>query len=161
MSTVRLYQIVLCFHLLGAFTLVSGIVVASIASEMARRRTAAAEIALVLGFARIGALMVMGGVLVTAGFGLWLVDVGNWGYSTPWVELAIGLLTAVVVIGALGGQQPKRARRLAVCLAEDGLPASSELRVLLDDRTALGLNYLSALLVLAIIVDMVVKPTLW
>jgi uncharacterized membrane protein len=92
------------------------------------------------------------------GFGLWLVHLGSWGYGAGWVDAAIGLLLAVAVLGGIGGQRPKRARKLARRLASEGAPASPELRALLDDRAALAVNYLSALLLLVIIVLMAFKP---
>ena len=158
MTPAWLYDLALCLHLLGAFSLVSGTVVAGAGFEMARRRTSCAEIALLLGLARIGAVLVVAGTLFAAGFGLWLVDLGHWGYGTPWVDAAIGLLTLVVVIGSIGGQRPKQARKLATSLATEGFSPSAELRSLLDDRIAIALNYLAAVALLAIIVLMVVKP---
>ncbi len=158
MTPVWLYDLALCLHLLGAFTLVAGTVVAIVGFESARRRTSCPEIALALGIARVGALLVVAGVLVAGAFGLWLVDLGHWGYGTPWVDAAIGLLGTVAVVGWAGGQRPKRARVLAGTLAAQGLPPSAELRALLGDRVALVLNYLSATALLAIIVLMVAKP---
>jgi hypothetical protein len=153
-----LYDLALCLHVLSAFTLVAGIVVAGVGFETARRRAACAEIALLLGLTRVGALLVMAGTLGTAGFGLWLVALGHWGYATPWVDVAIALLTTATVIGALAGQPAKRARRLARRLAADQLPVSVELRALLDDRAALVLNYCSAVILVGIVIDMLVKP---
>jgi uncharacterized membrane protein len=153
-----LYDLALCFHLLGAFLLVSGTVVAGVGFEAARRRTICSEIALLLGLARIGAALVVGGTLLAASFGLWLVELGHWGYGTPWVDAAIGLLTLVVVVGSIGGQRPKQARKLAARLATADAPPSAELLALLDDRVAIALNYVAASALLAIIVLMVVKP---
>lgn len=148
----------LYLHLLGAFSLVAGTVVAGVAFESARRRETPAEIALLLGLSRIGVLLVAIGTLLVLGFGLWLVHLGSWGYGTGWVDAALGLLVAVIVLGAVGGQRPKRARKLAAELARDGAPASTELRSLLDDRAALAVNHLAALLLLAIVALMVFKP---
>ena len=158
MTPAWLYDLALCLHLLGAFSLVSGTVLAGVGFEMARRRTSCAEIALLLGLARIGAVLVVAGTLFAASFGLWLVEIGHWGYGTPWVGAAIGLLTLVVVIGSIGGQRPKQARKLATSLATEGFSPSAELRSLLEDRLAIALNYLAAVALLAIIVLMVVKP---
>ena len=49
------------------------------------------------------------------------MEIGHWGYGTPWVDAAIGLLTLVVVIGSIGGQRPKQARKLATNLATEDL----------------------------------------
>jgi len=158
MTPAWLYDLALCLHLLGAFLLVSGTVLASVGFEAARRRADCAEIALLLGIARVGAVLVVGGTLLAGSFGLWLVALGHWGYSTPWVDAAIGLLALVVVIGSVGGQRPKQARKLAAALAAQQLLPSEELRALLGDRVARILNYLAAAALLAIVVLMVVKP---
>ena len=152
------YNVALFFHLLGAFSFVAGTIVAGIAFETARRKRDAAKIALLLGLSRIGVLLVAVGTLLVLGFGLWLVHLGAWGYDVGWVDAALGLLAATAVLGAIGGQKPKQARKLASRLAADGRPVDSELRALLDDRAALAVNYLSALMLLAIIALMVFKP---
>jgi uncharacterized membrane protein len=151
-------ELALCMHLLGAFSLASGTVVAGEAFEVARRRQRCAEIAVLLGVARIGAVLVIGATLLASGFGLWLVHLGHWGCSTPWVDAASGLLVAVVMIGAAGGQRPTQARRLAAGSGAEQLPPNAELRGLLDDPVARALNSLAAIALLAIVVLMVVKP---
>jgi uncharacterized membrane protein len=151
-------NVALFFHLLGAFAFVAGTIVAGAAFETARRKQAPAEIALLLSLSRIGVLLVGVGTLLVLGFGLSLVHLGDWGYAAGWVDAALGLLAATVLLGSLGGRRPKRARKLAVRLAAEGAPVSDELRALLDDRATLAANYLSALLLLAIIALMVFKP---
>jgi uncharacterized membrane protein len=151
-------DIALLFHLLGAFSLVAGTAVAGVAFESARRRETPAEIALLLGLARVGVALVGAGLLLVVVFGLWLVDLGDWGYGSGWIDGALGLLVLVAVLGAVGGQRPKRARKLASRLAAEHAPASDELRALLHDRATRWLNLLSALLLLAIVVLMVFKP---
>ncbi len=151
------YNVALVVHLLGALTFVAGIVLAGAAFE-ARRRERPAEIALLLGLARIGALLAAVGTLVLAAFGLWLVHLGNWGYGSAWVETSIGLYVAALALGALGGQRPKQARHLATELAGRNAPVSEELRALLDDRVSLAENFGSLILILIIVVLMVFKP---
>ena len=87
------------------------------------------------------------------GFGL-----GGFGYGSGWVDAALALFVLVGVLGVLGGQRPKRGRKLAARLAREGNAESDELRGLLNDRLALVLNYLAAVLLVAIIVLMVFKP---
>lgn len=151
-------DVALFFHLLGAFSFIAGSIVAGVAFETARRRTTPTEIALLLSLSRIGVLLVALGTLLVLGFGLWLVHLGAWGYGAGWVDAALGLLGAVAVLGTIGGQRPKQARKLAASLAAEQAPVSDELRALLDDRVALAANYLSALLLLAIVALMVFKP---
>jgi uncharacterized membrane protein len=151
-------DVALFCHLLGALLFVAGIVLAGVAFEVARRHERPAEIALLLGLARIGVLMVaVGGVLLLV-FGLWLVHLGHFGYTAGWIDAAIALFVAVLALGGLGGQRPKQARLLSTRLAAERAPASGELRTLLDDRLSRGANYLSLLLVLAILALMVFKP---
>ena len=69
-----------------------------------------------------------------------------------------GALRGRGALGGVGGQRPKRARKLAEQLAREGDAETPELRALLDGRLALAVNYLSAVLVLAIVVLMVFKP---
>ena len=51
-------DVALLFHLVGAFLLVGGTMVAGIAFEAARRRETPSDIALLLGLTRIGVLLV-------------------------------------------------------------------------------------------------------
>ena len=111
------YKLALFFHLLGAFSLIAGTIVAGVAFEAARRRRHPAEIALLLGLTRIGVVLVGIGTLLVLGFGLWLVELGHWGYGTGWIVAALVLLALTVVLGTAGGQRPKQARKLAVRLA--------------------------------------------
>jgi uncharacterized membrane protein len=146
----------LLVHLVGAFLFVGGLTVAAVSFEAARRRSEPAEIALLLGLSRWGVVLVgIGGVVVLAG-GLWLAGVVH-AYGDAWLDAAIALFVITVAVGGVGGQRPKQARLLATKLAAEGGDAA-ELRRLLDDRTALALNYLGAVLVLAILVLMVWRP---
>lgn len=152
------YKLALFFHLLGAFSLIAGTIVAGVAFEAARRRRQPAEIALLLGLTRIGVVLVGRGTLLVLGFGLWLVELGHWGYSTGWIAAALVLLALTVALGTVGGQRPKQARKLAVRLSDKPGEDAPELRALLDDRAALAANYISMLLLVAIIALMVFKP---
>jgi uncharacterized membrane protein len=151
-------DVALFFHLLGALAFVSGIVVAGVAFEAARRRERPAEIALLLGLTRVGVLLVVLGGAAVLAFGMWSVDVGGFGYGDGWISAALGLFVVAMALGAIGGQRPKRARLLASRLAAENEPASAELRALLDDRLARATNYLASVIVVAILVLMVFKP---
>jgi uncharacterized membrane protein len=97
--------------------------------------------------------------LVVLGFGLWLVPLSGFDYGAGWVDAAIALYIVALVLGGLGGQRPKQARRLASRLADEDVPtASAELRALLADRSSLLANYAAAVAVLAILALMVFKP---
>jgi uncharacterized membrane protein len=151
-------EIALFFHILGALLFVAGIVVAGVVFESARRREEPGEIALLLGLARWGVLLVVLGATLVLGFGLWLVHIEGLSYGTGWIQWAITLYVIALWLGGVGGRRPKQARRLATRLREEGAPITPELRALLNDRIADAANYLSALAVLAILVLMVFKP---
>jgi uncharacterized membrane protein len=155
---VSLEQTALLFHLIGAFLLVSGTVVAGVAFEAARRRAEPGEIALLLGLARTGAGMVGVGAVLVLAFGLVLVHVGHWSYRAPWVVAALVLFACALVLGAAGGRAPRRARELASRAATAGVDGPPELRALLDDGRARAANYAAAALLLAILVLMVFRP---
>jgi uncharacterized membrane protein len=150
--------VALFFHLLGAFALVSGTVLASAAFETARRRQSAAEIAALLSVSRIGAMLVGVGALVVLGFGLWLIHLAGFSTSTGWISWAFILYVVAMALGGIGGRRPKEARLLATRLAADGGPVTDELRGLLNDPASRVENYASAVAVLAIFVLMVFKP---
>lgn len=146
-------------HILGAILFAGGATVAALAYEAGRRRGAPGEVALLLGLARLGAVLVgLGGLLVLA-FGLWLVDLSGYGYGAAWIRWALGLFALSVALGAAGGRRPKRARLLAAWLARDGAGGSEELRRLLDDPLSRAANYAAGALVLVILALMVWKPT--
>ncbi len=145
-------------HLLGALSFVAGIILVGAAFETARVRESPAEIAVLLGLARVGVALVGVGALLILGFGLWLVHLDGLRYTTGWVLAAIVLYLVSLGLGALGGRTPKQARRRATTLAGQRAPADAELRALLDDPRSRAVNYLSALLVVAILVLMVFKP---
>ena len=151
-------DVALFFHLLGAIVLAGGALVAGVLFEAARGRDDPREVALLLGLTRAGVVLVgLGGVLVLA-FGLWLVDLAGYGFDAEWIRWAVVLLVASGLLGAFGGRAPKRARLLAERLARAGEGSTNELRRLLDDCISRAANYVSAALIVAILVLMVWKP---
>jgi predicted integral membrane protein DUF2269 len=152
-------EVALFVHLLGVLLFVAGVALAGVAFETARRRERPAEIALLLGLARIGAVLVMsGGLLLLAG-GLWLVGLeDDVDLGTGWVSAALTLFALALLLGGLGGQRPGQARLLASRLADEGEGTHAELRALLDDGVSRLANYASAALILAILALMVFKP---
>ncbi len=145
------------FHILGVLLFVSGMVLAGAAFEAARRRDSPGEIVLLLGFTRVGVVLVgIGAVLITV-FGLWLVHLGDFGYGSGWVDASIALYAVALALGGVGSRRPKQARLLAAQLAVRGEPTSIELRALLNDAGSRAANYGSAAIVLTILVLMVFK----
>lgn len=152
------YKVALLLHLVGVLLLVAGIVLAGVAFEIARRQQSPAEIALLLRLTRVGVGLVGVGSLLLGAFGLWLVHLGDFGYGAGWVDDSIALYVVALVLGAVGGQRPKQARRLAARLQAEQVAVTEELRELLDDRLSRVANYGSLLAIGAVLVLMVFKP---
>lgn len=151
-------NVALFLHLTGALLFVAGIVVAGVGFEAARRRERPAEIALLLSLARSGVKLVAVGGLLLLGCGLWLVGLEDAGFDSSWVDSALALFVLALLLGGFGGRRPKKARVLATRLGQEEKAATPELRALLDDAASRAANYLSALLVVAILSLMVFKP---
>ena len=151
-----MYEWALFFHLVGAFLFFAGLTVAAVGQTAARRRTRPSEIALLLSAARGGVLLVGVGTVLLLAFGFWLLDLTGYGFE-GWIVAALALLGVALVAGGIGGQAPKRARRLAEGLARDDEP-SPELERLLNSRLADALNMTAAAAAVAIVVLMVWKP---
>ncbi len=151
------YELLLVAHILGALLFFGGVLVAGAAFEAASRRERPSEVALLLGLARVGAVIVLAGAVLVLGAGLWLASHIDQ-FGEPWLRASLALFVLALLLGALGGRRPKRARRLATELARTGAPSSSELQKLLHDPLSRAANYASGALVIAIVVLMVVQP---
>jgi uncharacterized membrane protein len=151
------YEWALLLHLLGVIAYFAGLAVAAAGLLAARRRTTPAEIAALLGAARWGVALVGAGLLATIAGGLWLLAETIYGRE-GWVIASLVLLLVAVVTGGVGGQTPKRARRLSERLAREAADVTPELRAELGDRRADALNAFAAAASVAIVVLMVFKP---
>jgi uncharacterized membrane protein len=149
----------LLFHLLGAFSFIAGSTVAAVGQLETLRRRRPSEVALLLGLTRWGVLLVGIGALATIGFGAWLVaDRPYWAFDQAWISWSLGLWTASVVLGAIGGRPARHTRELAQRLAAEGDAPSEELDRAVRDPLSLALSSVSGLILLAIVVLMVWKP---
>jgi uncharacterized membrane protein len=152
------YDWLLLFHILGAFLLFSGSIVAGILQFAAARRDRPSEIALVLSLIQPAIVAIGVGAIVTLGFGLWLADDAGYGIGDEWVIAAIVLWVVGNALGWAGGKPLGQAAELAQRLAADGDRPSEELHRAVVDRRALALSYLSLAALVAILVLMVWKP---
>lgn len=146
-------EVALFLHLVGVVTLFAGMAVAAVGLAAARRRERPAEIALLLGLTRIGVVLVAAGLTLAVACGFWLLDLTEFDLGDAWVATALGLVVLGAILGAFGGQRPKRAR----LLAERGGDAE-ELRRLLDDPLSMWLNAAAAAAYVAVLALMVWKP---
>ncbi len=152
------YDWLLFLHVTGAFLLIGGIVVAVVFSLAAMRRERPSEIALLMRLTRIAVVAVGAGMLMTLGFGLWLVHHVGYGWSDGWIVAALVLWAVSGALGGRAGERDRKTSELAVRLAAAGDEPTPELRARLRDPLTLALNWGSAIGTLAILVLMVWKP---
>ena len=151
------YQIGILFHLIGVILFFAGAAVAGGVATAAPRRQKPSEIAVVLGLARPGAILLgIGGVvLLIAGFYLsGKID----GFGQRWLEVSILLFVIALVAGALGGRRSSGVRAYAEGLAERGEGDEATLRAMLSDRTTWLLQWASVVLSVVVLVLMVWQP---
>ncbi|MGB1626781.1 MAG: DUF2269 family protein, partial [Miltoncostaeaceae bacterium] len=151
------YQIGILFHLIGVILFFAGAAVAGVVATAAPRRQKPSEIAVILGLARPGAILLgIGGVvLLIAGFYLsGKID----GFGQRWLEVSILLFVIALVAGALGGRRSSGVRAYAEGLAERGEGDETTLRAMLSDRTTWLLQWASVVLSVVVLVLMVWQP---
>lgn len=153
-----LTHVLLFFHLLGAFCFFGGAAVVGVLQLAAIRRERPSEIYALLRLAPYGAALVGAGALLTLVFGIGLAQHEGVGFSATWIQAALGLWVAAIVLGGYGGRTARRARHLAQQLASGGDVPSPELRSLVAARGPLWASYASGLLLLAIVGLMVWQP---
>jgi uncharacterized membrane protein len=152
------YDWLLLIHILGAFLIFSGSIVAGILQLAATRRERPSEIALLLGLMQPAVIAIGVGAIVTLGLGLWLADDAGYGIGDGWVIAAIVLWVVANALGSAGGKPLGRAAELAQRLAADGDRPSEQLQCAVANRRALVLSYASFAALVAILVLMVWKP---
>jgi uncharacterized membrane protein len=156
---VTAYHWLLFFHLVGAVLFFSGAAVAGTLQLGAMRREKPSEILTLLRLTRVGVLIVVLGAVLTLAFGVALASHLGYGFTPAWVQAAFGLWLASVVLGAIGGRTAREARYRAEELAAAGDLPDEGLRALVAHRPSLVLSYLSTVLLVAILVLMVWRPT--
>jgi uncharacterized membrane protein len=155
---VALTHVLLFFHLLGAVSFFAGAAVVGTLQLSAIRRERPSEIFALLRLAPVGAAFVGLGALLTLGFGIALAEHEGFGLSAPWIQAALGLWVAAMVLGGYGGRTARHARHLAEELAANGDARYRELHELLAAPLPLAASYASGLMLLAILALMVWQP---
>ena len=114
------YQIGILAHLIGVILFFAGVAIAAVVVSAARSRENPSEIALILGLARHGAILLAAGgvILLLAGF---YVSGKIDGYGQRWLEISILLFVVSLVLGYLGG---RRSRSVPMRLAASRVSAS-------------------------------------
>jgi uncharacterized membrane protein len=97
------YDWLLFLHVTGAFLVLGGAVMAGIFNFAALQRERPSEIAVLFRLARVAVIAIGAGMVLTLGFGLWLVHQVGYGWGETWVVLALVLWVLANALGGIGG----------------------------------------------------------
>jgi len=148
----------LFLHVTGAFLVIGGAVMAGVFNVSALRSERPSDVVLFFRFARVAVAAIGVGMVLTLGFGLWLVHDVGYGWGETWIVLALVLWVLSNALGGIGGKREKRVRDLAERLTGEGDVPSPELSARLRDPVSLALSWGSGIVVIAILALMVWKP---
>jgi uncharacterized membrane protein len=152
------YHWLLFFHVTGAFMVLGGAVIAGVFNASALRRERPSEVVLLFRLTRFAVVSISVGMLLTLGFGLWLVHDVGYGWGQTWIVVALVLWVAAGALGGIGGKRDRRTREFAEHLLTEGDMPSPELRARLRDPVSLALSWGSGAVVIAILALMIWKP---
>jgi uncharacterized membrane protein len=152
------YEWLLFLHVTGAFLVIGGAVMAGVFNFSALRSERPSEVVLFFRFARLAVAAIGVGMVLTLGFGLWLVHDVGYGWGETWIVLALVLWVLSNALGGIGGSHEKKVRELAERLTAEGDVPSPELSARLRDPVWLAVSWGSGIVVIAILALMIWKP---
>ena len=152
------YEWLLFLHVTGAFLVIGGAVMAGVFNFSALRSERPSEVVLFFRFARVAVAAIGVGMVLTLGFGLWLVHDAGYGWGETWIVLALVLWVLSSALGGIGGSREKKVRELAERLTAEGDVPSPELSARLRDPVWLSVSWGSGIVVIAILALMIWKP---
>ena len=151
-------HVLLFVHLLGAVSFFAGAAVVGTIQLAAIRRDRPSEVYALLRLAPVGAALVGAGAVLTLGLGIALAEHEGFGFSPAWIQAALGLWAAAMLVGGYGGRTARHARHLAERLAAEDDAPSPELDALVAAPLPLAASYASGLMLVAILALMVWQP---
>jgi uncharacterized membrane protein len=152
------YDWLLFLHMTGAFLVIGGAAMAGIFNFSALRSERPSDVVLFFRFARVAVAAIGVGMVLTLGFGLWLVHDVGYGWGETWIVLALVLWVLSNALGGIGGNREKKVRELAERLTAEGDIPSPELSARLRDPVWLAVSWGSGIVVIAILALMIWKP---
>ena len=152
------YEWLLFLHVTGAFLVIGGAVMAGVFNFSALRSGRPSDVVLFFRFARVAVAAIGVGMVLTLGFGLWLVHDAGYGWGETWIVLALVLWVLSNALGGIGGKREKKVRELAERLTAEGDVPNADLSARLRDPVWLALSWGSGIVVIAILALMIWKP---
>ena len=152
------YDWLLFLHVTGAFLVIGGAVMAGVFNFSALRTERPSDVVIFFRFARIAVAAIGVGMVLTLGFGLWLVHNVGYGWGETWIVLALVLWVVSNALGGIGGNRERKVRKLAERLTAEGDAPSPELSARLRDPVWLAVSWGSGIAAIAILALMIWKP---
>jgi uncharacterized membrane protein len=152
------YDWLLFLHVTGAFLVIGGAAMTGVFNFSALRSERPSDVVLFFRFARVAVGAIGVGMVLTLGFGLWLVHDAGYGWGETWIVLALVLWVLSNAMSGIGGKREKQVRALAERLTAEGDAPSPELSARLRDPVGLALSWGSGIVVIAILAIMIWKP---
>ena len=154
-----LYDWLLFLHVLSAFVVAAGLVVATVGLIGARRAERPSRVALLLAPARLSARLFDVGGLAILVFGIWLaIYVDGYELWDAWILSAIVLWLVIAYTGSRAVRAMRAARDLAAGDASAGDTQTPELTAALRDRRATTLWSVANVAFFVALVLMIWKP---
>jgi uncharacterized membrane protein len=153
MPLAAIYDWLMFLHVLAAMVWVGGLAALAAFATYVLRTGERGAVASFIGSLRVvGPVVLMPAAVLVLAFGIWMVvDSTAWSFGQAWVWLALALLAAAVLVGAVFLSRTALAAERAVA-AGDHLGAARQLR-----RWSWGIGLILLLLVVATW-DMIFKP---
>jgi hypothetical protein len=156
---VALYDWLLFFHVLSAFVVAAGLVVAGVGLIGALRAERPSRVAVLLAPARLAARLFDVGGLAILVFGVWLaIYVDGYELWDAWILIAILLWLAMAYTGTRAAAATRSTRDLASRLASEGDTNTPELTAALRDRRSTTLWGVADIAFFITLVLMIWKP---
>jgi hypothetical protein len=152
-----MYEWLLFGHLLGVAVMLAGLGVHMVSVERLRQARTVTELRMLLGAAKYGERMVLGGsaVLVAAGI---TIAARFWSFADAWITTSIGLVIAQGLAGSVIVDRRMKRLRAALQSARDGA-LSTDVTALARDPLLHAGSRIAVPIIVEILFLMTVKPS--
>ena len=152
-----MYQWLLFGHLLGVAVMLAGLGVHMVSVERLGQARTVTELRLLLGAAKYGERMAVGGAAVLVAAGITMAA-RFWSFADAWIATSIGLVIAQGLTGSVIVDRRIKRLRAAVESAPDGA-LSTNMRVLARDPLLHAGSRIAVPIIVEILFLMTVKPS--
>ncbi|HET6683555.1 MAG TPA: DUF2269 family protein [Gaiella sp.] len=150
---------ILALHLLSAVALIAALTTFSVMIVALWRTDDPAAVTSFMRLGLVGNVLVTVGSLGTIVFGVWLaISLDAYQLWDGWVIAAIVLWVIAMALGRRTGDGYRATSEMAAQLVSSGSPRSPELAAAMGTSRAFWTHWLSVIVVVLILIDMIWKP---